>query len=167
MNSHRCSWCCGFVGVDGISVEVNDSPKYFCRSDCQRSFFEERSLDGLKRLVLERDRGVCAVCRQDCLKLRKELDGLQRRAKKRTYFPKINLDRLRRWESRLLQLLRCGFDKHAVENGHALWELDHIDPQVRGGRNTLANVRTLCLSCHKEATGSLASDRAKKRRVRR
>jgi 5-methylcytosine-specific restriction endonuclease McrA len=53
-----------------------------------------------------------------------------------------------------------------------LWEADHIVPVVEGGgasrdQDPLANLRTLCLRCHRAETRALAARRAKARRQQR
>lgn len=44
------------------------------------------------------------------------------------------------------------------------YEADHKIPVVEGGLNCLANLRTLCLPCHRGETRKLAARRAKSRR---
>ena len=43
------------------------------------------------------------------------------------------------------------------------WEADHILPRIMGGDNSLENLRTLCVPCHKHETRALASKRAAER----
>lgn len=53
----------------------------------------------------------------------------------------------------------------------SLWDMDHRQPVVEGGGVTpdstvddvLANLRTLCLACHKSVTKELAGRRARER----
>ena len=47
------------------------------------------------------------------------------------------------------------------------WEADHIHPLVEGGADTLENLRTLCLPCHKFGTSRLLKRLAKVERIRR
>jgi 5-methylcytosine-specific restriction endonuclease McrA len=84
--------------------------------------------------VFARDRGVCAVCRADTEELRKQIRKLDYRA--RRLF-------LKEWKLK--------------ERGRrTLWDADHVIPVAEGGGECdLANMRTLCLKCHREATGNL------------
>ena len=58
------------------------------------------------------------------------------------------------------------YSKYHCEGRRALWEADHVVPLVEGGPHTLANMRTLCVPCHKRATAELAARRAAVRKVR-
>ena len=44
---------------------------------------------------------------------------------------------------------------HGLGPGDALWHTDHIKPLSEGGDNSLANLRLLCLNCHKQETKTL------------
>jgi len=44
------------------------------------------------------------------------------------------------------------------------WDADHIVPIIEGGKNELANLRTLCLACHRGHTAALARRRADARK---
>ena len=67
--------------------------------------------------------------------------------------------RLRHWVNFRLDIFkednwtcrRCGYE--AVPNGEALLQADHIVPLADGGPEFLrANIRTLCIPCHKAIT---------------
>ena len=47
------------------------------------------------------------------------------------------------------------------------WEADHIHPLAEGGPDTLENLRTLCLPCHRRETAQLRKRLAKYERLRR
>jgi len=158
----RCARCQKLIKRED---DAGGDPPY-CVSDCAEAARLERADGQLRELVLKRDQGVCAVCGEDCRELRRQVDALLEAA---AVAPN-GIDRttaLGRLSARVHGLVRVGFDRHALEKGHALWECDHVDPRVRGGPSTLENARTLCLSCHKEATASLAGERAAARRPRR
>lgn len=88
----------------------------------------------LRREVFERDRGVCAECGRDCLRLQCEAwdhlpgDG----------------GGIERWAA---DLLAAGFDPAGP-----FWEADHVEPLWAGGIDSLENVQTLCQPCHAEKT---------------
>jgi 5-methylcytosine-specific restriction protein A len=84
----------------------------------------------LREQVFARDRGVCAACGVDAEALRKNKRKLDYAARKQ-------------------------FEKEWGLRRH-LWDADHIVPVVEGGGECdLANVRTLCLKCHRAATTAL------------
>jgi 5-methylcytosine-specific restriction endonuclease McrA len=86
--------------------------------------------------VFQRDRGICAECGLDTERLRRRLHRLPR--------PK-----------RLKQASTLGIDP-----ARSLWQADHVIPVVEGGGQCdLANMRTLCIPCHKQATRILMERR--------
>ena len=100
--------------------------------------------------VEKRDRGICALCGCDTAKVARIF---------------IWLRDAHGWQ-------RLGdIQKHMGFNGGATtatWEMDHIVPVCKGGGVTssmtilegMANLRTLCVPCHKAETRALASRRA-------
>lgn len=60
----------------------------------------------------------------------------------------------------------CFFVMAGIEGREccSIWEADHIIPLIEGGENILANMRTLCILCHKIETRKLARRRALARR---
>lgn len=99
--------------------------------------------------VYERDHGVCAECGLDTDDLLKWTVKLFER------YPRKG------WRSNtsnaMLLLSHFGFNERT-----SLWEADHIIPVIMGGENTLENLRTLCVPCHKKDTAELAASRSKK-----
>lgn len=100
--------------------------------------------------VLDRDKGVCALCGRDCLALVAELRS------QRLLDPAAYLETVKR-----LQLPRSFW-----RLGRRLWEMDHAIPVVEGGGSCgLENLRTLCWWCHKGETAALAKRRAEARKA--
>jgi 5-methylcytosine-specific restriction endonuclease McrA len=88
----------------------------------------------LREKVLERDAGVCAKCGIDTVSLRRDMRRLDFAARRRL---------LKEW----------GLTERSRKS---LWDADHIVPVAEGGGQCdLANMRTLCLKCHKVATAEL------------
>ncbi|MBI1786649.1 MAG: HNH endonuclease [Acidobacteria bacterium] len=130
-----CRWC---------GLEVPPRRLTFCSEYCVHEWRLRTDPGYLRECVLERDRGICAACGVDTLA---EWNHLRR---------------MRR-DKRMVALRAWG-----VRNPRrsSLWDADHIVPVAEGGGECdLANLRTLCLRCHKRATAELrerlsrASDR--------
>jgi 5-methylcytosine-specific restriction endonuclease McrA len=85
----------------------------------------------LRESVFRRDRGVCALCALD------------------TVAEWNHLRRMRR-DRRMVALRAWGVTGRSRQS---LWDADHIVPVAEGGGECdLANIRTLCLRCHKQVT---------------
>jgi len=120
-----CRWC---------NLEVPAGRFTFCSDWCVREWRLRTDPGYLRDQVLERDRGVCALCRADTITAYAEL-------KRSRGTHKLKL--LGRWG--LKRLTR-----------KTLWDADHIVPVVEGGGECdLENIRTLCLLCHRAQTLAL------------
>jgi 5-methylcytosine-specific restriction endonuclease McrA len=89
-----------------------------------------------RRRVRKRDRGRCAICGLDTVKLRRSLRGKGAVARARA----------------------LGFKRRG-----SFWELDHIVPLIDGGGHELSNLQTLCTPCHKRKTSDEAAVRREAR----
>jgi 5-methylcytosine-specific restriction protein A len=126
---HLCRWC---------NLEVPKGRMTFCSAWCVEEWRLRSDPRYVREKVLERDRGICAVCRVDCLHAERQLRRL-------------------RGSGRLKALLDWGLRPGARKS---LWDADHIVPVVEGGGECdLANIRTLCLKCHRAATAALRERR--------
>lgn len=113
-----CRWC---------GVEVPAGRQTFCSDWCVEEWKLRSDAGHLRQRVLERDRGVCAVCGLDCL----------------AEFARI---RRLRGASRIRAAAEWRLGKRK-----SLWDADHVVPVARGGGECdLANMRTLCLKCHRD-----------------
>jgi len=102
----------------------------FCGEACVHQWKLRTDPGYLHAEVFARDRGVCAQCGLDTEALRKDKRKLDYAARRRFE---------REWGRR-----------------HTLWDADHIVPVAEGGGECdLANMRTLCLKCHRAATAAL------------
>ena len=121
----RCRWC---------SLEVPSPRRTFCSDWCVHEWRLRSDAGYLRDQVFTRDRGVCALCRVDA---------------RTAYF---DLKRSRGTHRQKL-LARWGLTRM---NRRSLWDADHILPVVEGGGECdLANIRTLCLICHRGQTAAL------------
>lgn len=101
----------------------------FCSDACVDEWKLRTDPGYLREQVFLRDRGVCAQCGLDTEALRKDKRKLDYAARRQ--FEKD-------WGRR------------------HLWDADHIVPVAEGGGECdLANMRTLCLKCHRAATLAL------------
>jgi 5-methylcytosine-specific restriction endonuclease McrA len=125
-----CRWC---------SLEVPARRFTFCSDWCVHEWRLRTDPGYLRERVLERDRGICALCSIDA----RAAFGELRRA---------------RGTHRLKLLERWGLKKLTRKT---LWDADHILPVVEGGGECdLQNLRTLCLVCHRRTTDELRRRRA-------
>ena len=112
------------------AAPVPQSRFTFCGPECVHQWKLRTDPGYLREQVFARDRGVCARCGTDTEALRRDKRKLDFAARRR--FEK-------EWGSR-----------------RSLWDADHIVPVVEGGGECdLANMRTLCLKCHREETAAL------------
>lgn len=144
-----CRWC---------GKKVPTKRHRFCSGPCTHEWNLRASTSYLRAHVLQRDRGVCAICKADTLKIERILDGLQK-GFWREWTLRVPPDRAA-WEF-YVGVLRVG--KHRAFCG-SLWDADHIKPVVEGGGESgLDNIRTLCVACHKDVTKALHQRRKRGR----
>jgi 5-methylcytosine-specific restriction protein A len=129
-----CRWC---------NLEVPQRRRTFCSDWCVEEWRLRSDPGYLRERVLARDGGVCAKCGVDCLAAQRQLKRL-------------------RGAARIKLLLDWGlFSAGRALIRKSLWDADHIVPVVEGGGECdLANIRTLCLKCHRAATAELRARRA-------
>jgi 5-methylcytosine-specific restriction endonuclease McrA len=99
----------------------------------------------LRDCVLARDGGVCALCGLDTVRLRRSVMRLPFATRM----------------ARIRELIASG---SAGRGRRSWWEADHILPVVEGGDSSLDNIRTLCISCHRQQTAELRRRRLTRRR---
>lgn len=126
-----CRWC---------NLEVPAGRFTFCSDFCVEEWKLRTNPGHLRQRVLERDGGVCAICDIDCIAAWTHL--------KRS-----------RGTAKLKALADWGLKPTARQS---LWDADHIVPVVEGGGECdMANIRTLCLKCHRQVTAELRRRRSK------
>jgi hypothetical protein len=128
-----CRWC---------NLEVPPRRFTFCSDWCVHEWKLRTDPGYLRDQVFRRDAGVCSICGIDTQSCYFEL--------KRARGPK-----------REKLLMRWGLRKL---NRKSLWDADHIMPVAEGGGECdLANLRTLCLVCHRQQTSELRTRLGKAR----
>lgn len=149
----HCCWC-------GEPLPPPPSRRTsWCSDQCVREYLDGDPKE-LRRRVEDRDHGVCSACGRDCRALR----GRIKERLEGAYGNDVRLRiRASKW-ARLLSRLKLS-GRGGYFSVRTLWEADHIVPVVEGGANELANLRTLCLPCHKAETRKLAARRAEQRRA--
>jgi 5-methylcytosine-specific restriction endonuclease McrA len=124
-----CRWC---------NLEVPPRRFTFCSDWCVYEWRLRTNPGYLREQVFLRDRGICALCHVDA---------------RTAYF---DLKRSRGAHRQKL-LAHWGLTRM---NRKTLWDADHIVPVVEGGGECdLANIRTLCLICHRKQTEELRQRR--------
>jgi hypothetical protein len=139
----------------------------FCSAACVTAFKIATNASGwIRPIVFARDRGVCAVCGRDTVRLRRVIGCLAG-----WIVRSVPPDRLAaameahgwglRWYNpaalvRAHLLMRFGWSERQARSGRDLWDADHTVPLVEGGEASLANLRTLCVPCHARLTAELA-----------
>lgn len=112
-------------------MEVPARRQTFCSAWCVHEWRLRSNPGYLREQVLLRDKGICAACRVDAVHA-------------------FHVLRRVRGARRLELLARWGLTRM---NRRSLWDADHILPVAEGGGECdLANLRTLCLKCHRQAT---------------
>jgi 5-methylcytosine-specific restriction endonuclease McrA len=125
-----CRWC---------NLEVPKGRITFCSDWCVDEWRLRTDPGYVRERIFERDRGICAGCGIDCEAAWRHLKRL-------------------RGASRAKAQMEWGLRRGARKS---LWDADHIVPVVEGGGECdLANLRTLCLKCHRIATTELRKRRA-------
>jgi 5-methylcytosine-specific restriction enzyme A len=120
-----CRWC---------NLEVPEGRRTFCSDWCVEEWKLRSDPGHLRERTFERDKGVCAHCGLDCVA---EFHHIRRL----------------RGAARLRKLAEYGI---RPGSRRSLWDADHIVPVVEGGGECdLANIRTLCLKCHRKQTAEL------------
>ena len=120
-----CRWC---------ELEVPAGRSTFCSEWCVNEWKLRTQPGYVREQVLERDKGICAMCAIDC--------SAEMRKLKRC-----------RTEKREAAWLAWGLKPR---QRRTLWDADHILPVAEGGGECdLTNIRTLCLHCHRRVTAEL------------
>ena len=152
----ECRWC---------GKPVGGRRRSWCSQACVDQYLVRSDPATARRLVYGRDRGVCALCGLDTVRLAAVAGAELRRVKA------LAADSRRDWPQPLRDLWRVLvlLDGHPYEvpvswgwrgphsiKAARLWQADHVVPVAEGGGACgLENLRTLCVWCHSRETGAL------------
>jgi len=128
-------------------TEVPSGRIYWCSTKCVLIFKGENDWTYIRRQVEKRDHGICAICKVDtCMQSAKHSHLLRKdRAAAIKYSESLHVPNHRSWGD--------------------WWDADHIVPVVEGGKNSIDNLRTLCIACHLNETAKLRKRLAKPKRI--
>lgn len=125
-----CRWC---------HATVQPPRRTFCNDICVHEYLIRSNNQYMRKIVWERDRGVCAGCGVRTTTIGKAIlaaaDNAEEMRVRRAYSvpPKRKI-----WRSKFRS---------------AVFDVDHIQSVAAGGGQCgLDNLRTLCLACHKAVT---------------
>jgi 5-methylcytosine-specific restriction endonuclease McrA len=104
----------------------------------------------LRRMIKERDRGICAICQLDVITLEQKVKHAVWQG---------DVEAMQRIRAQLRPEMLRKLDLHGARK--TLWEVDHQLPLAEGGQHVMENLRTLCSACHAEETAKLARRRRK------
>lgn len=138
-----CRWCRG---------PVVPPRKAWCGDACVTEYRERYDSAYQRRMVLKRDRGICAGCGLDCVGLAREVLALYRGSGELAA-----QDRLVEAGQRATDLRFKGWKKDRLR---PLWDADHTVPVIEGGGGArVSALRTLCRECHRRVTRELMARR--------
>ena len=158
-------WCVCGLPVDPMVIDDFDQAQW-----CSQACFQDVALRcGLIKapvLVFARDHGVCALCGSDAgtaMRVIEHIRGIDRWDFRLTYLE--NRDRTGASREAVALILSAW---GVTDESRILWDADHIVPVIEGGGGCgLLNYRTLCVTCHRGETSTLATRRAESRRAQR
>lgn len=161
---------------------VVEPPRRTAFSDQCVTDYQQRNDPGtIRKIVEERDHGVCALCGTDTAEHDRMVRGtvrlwrwLAQREAERLFTAKQLIDydgkianawgAVSWWTHQ--QVTEQLKDRRWETSVSHLWEADHIIPVIEGGGGCgPEGYRTLCLPCHKKETAALAARLAEKRRA--
>lgn len=145
-----CTWC---------REPLSGLQRTFCSDNCVESFKLANDPIYVRKAVSKRDRGICAHCGVDTLKLVDQICQAKELVFKNQIRPgsetwlEIEVEILEVCATlglgdRIQSLSRLMYETFHV------WEADHVVPVIEGGENGMGNIQTLCIPCHKRKTAA-------------
>ncbi len=157
---NACRWCKG---------PVRPPKRSFCGNpECLDQWLRRTNPAHMRRVILDRDKGVCAACGLDTLPY--DLEDLrgqlyladawwranERTRRKITPRPRLRADGTP-WPAshyaRLIPNAVAWHERHKLPLRSPPWEVDHIVEVADGGDwFDLGNLQSLCICCHRQKT---------------
>lgn len=146
----ECTWC---------GSTVPKGRRTWCSNDCAQQFLNRCSPGHAAAFVHQRDKGICAICKQDVEHQKAAFEAA--------------------WKLREVELQQAGIttkiwhhrDLLKVQFGFARgqwYEIDHETPVCEGGGLCdPSGLRLLCGKCHKDETAELAARNATKTKTKK
>jgi 5-methylcytosine-specific restriction protein A len=148
----------GFFLCRYCQQEVMPPRKTFCSMNCIHLYRIQSDPVYAKKVVQERDNGVCAHCAVDTIIQHQELKKLWTSLCAERVDAKAD-PRWKAFEAEHLKPLGITFHRFS---GNRLWDLDHVKEVAEGGGSCGGtNLATLCIKCHKEKTKKYMKSRKK------
>lgn len=157
----KCRWCLAPVPAGRLS---------WCSKDCVDAYLIRSSSQHVRRLVFQRDRGICAICGTDCRALEKYLRQLHYLRKLVRQCLRPNSATVKEAKESIIQIEQELSSRDFPIKGvrKSLWDADHIlEVSEGGGLCGLENFQTLCIPCHTRKTTRKHREQAQQRRVDR
>jgi len=136
----ECTWC---------GDAVSPPRKTWCSDACVEAFRQLHDWRFVRNKIYERDRGKCCLCGCDTLRM-------------------VHLASMVRYREGFETWVHLREFFHSVHHHGVLqmdqWQVDHIVARCCGGDHSMANLRTVCLECHKSESARLLSELAQSRK---
>jgi 5-methylcytosine-specific restriction protein A len=130
-------------------TEVTPPKRTFCSKECVHEWRLRTSSSYVRRCLLKRDRGVCAMCKINTVELKKTARSILKNYGREAYW-------------------RFAKSFNMPPERKSWFDADHILPVCEGGGECgLENYRLLCSPCHLTVTKQLVKRKAAERKERK
>lgn len=147
----------------GCGIEPVPPRSSFVSQECVQRFLVQSDGQYARKAVFKRDKGICAECGRDCVRLWQELVAASPVRKAGVGKKKRESERGDPVKFRLL-LVQSGLTESGMRFRTSCWDMDHIIEVTNGGGSCdLSNLQTLCCRCHREKTNRLIKTKRKNR----
>lgn len=125
--------------------EVFPPKRTFCSAECVHQHKIRSQPSYMRKCVFKRDKGICAYCGCDTMKLQRVLAHTRNKCGDTLIFAEIlKIFGISNYRGFRISL--------RGRKGH-LWDADHIISVIEGGGECgLENIQTLCIPCHNAKT---------------
>lgn len=138
----------------GCGKPVPKGRQTWCSNQC----YAARCPGMVISAVFSRDKGVCAICGRDTIKLQRACQRMLNRAYDLPWASPVLAGFGSKGERVRKAVHKAGFPGTYRQ----WWEADHIIPFSEGGETILENMRTLCVPCHRKRTRHWNKQKANK-----